>query len=206
VGDTTVVYVSSTDSAGRFTIANLAAGSYNVRGISDENSNRALDPREAWDSVAVALTDTASAELLAFVHDSLGARLSVVTLRDSVTIELLFDNPLSVSAPLTPASIRVRAPDSSYIPIASVTNPPPDTTAGVRRPSRPTPVRSVVVTLGRPLVRRTEYRISVTDARNLLGIMRSSERTLSVPAAPPPPAAPPAPPPAPPPAGQPIRR
>jgi hypothetical protein len=196
--DTTLVYVTTTDSAGAFTLSNLAPGSYVVRGFSDDNSNRSIDQREAWDTSAVNVSDSVRTELLAFVHDSVGARLLAVSLRDSVTVELLFDNPLSADVPITPGDIRIRAPDSTDVPIASLVPPEPDTTTSVRKPGRPVPAKSVLVRLARPLRPKTDYRVIVTNARNLIGISRSSERTLAVPAPPPPvsqpsTAAPPAP-------------
>ncbi len=198
--DTTIVYVATTDTAGAFVIENLAAGQYKVRAIADVNSNRALDPREAWDSTIVTLADSATTELLTFVRDSLGSRLTTVTVRDSVTLELNFDNPLSVSAPLSAASIRVAASDSVQVPIVSVSQPPPDTTiAAGRVPSRPSPTRTVIVKLGRRLTPRTEYRVRVTDAVNLSGVRRSSDRTVMVPEQPAPTPAPAATPPAAPP-------
>lgn len=208
VTDTTIVYVTSTDSVGSFTVASLPPARYTVRGFSDDNSNRALDLREAWDTVGIQLADSAKTELLAFVHDSIGSRLLTVNLRDSVTIELLFDNPLSVATPLAVANVRVHAPDSTDIPIISVALPLPDTVvAAMRRPSRPPPSRSVIVKLGRPLRPRTDYRVIVTDARNLIDLARASERTLTVPAAPAPATTPTAPPAAaPPPAAGPVKR
>lgn len=207
--DTTLAYVAATDSAGSFLFPNLPAGSYVVRGISDDNANHGLDPREAWDTAMVNLTDSARVDLFGFVHDSIGSRLASVLMKDSVTLVLTFDNPLAVTPPLGPANIRVRAPDSTDVPVVSVMPPPPDTTISkTPRPSRPIPPRVLTVRLGRPLRARTDYRVSVTDARNLTGVARTSDRILSVPAAPaaaatPPPAAPP---PAAPPAAAPIRR
>ena len=201
VSDTTIVYVTSTDSVGNFTLATLGPGGYNVRGISDDNNNRGLDPREPWDSVTVQLADSANVELLAFVRDSIGARIQTVNLDDSVTVRVNFDNPLAVTPPLTPSNFRVRAPDSTDVPVVSVTLPPADTTAGVRRPSRTPPARYLILKLARPLQPRLEYRVRVTDARNLMGVARTSERALVVPVPPPPspPAAPsPVPPPPPP--------
>ncbi len=206
--DTTLVYVTNSDSTGAFVIGNLAPGPYLVRGLIDDNNNRGVDPREAWDTVSETVTDSARVELLAFLRDSIGARLSSVTARDSVTLELAFDNPLAPAQPLTAANVRVTGRDSVDVPIAAVSPPPPDTAVtGVIRPSRPSPVRTMVVRLGRPLLRRTEYRVRVSNVRNLIGVARDSERTvtLAAPAAPPPapptvpPASPPAaPPPAPP--------
>ncbi len=200
VTDTTIVYVTTTDSTGTFTIGNLSAGQYAVRGIADANNNRALDPREAWDSTRITLADSASTELLTFVRDSLGSRLMTVTLRDSVTLELSFENPLSLSAPLTAANVRIAAADSVQVPIVSIGPPPPDTTiAAGRVPSRPSPTRTMILKLGRRLAPRTEYRVKVTDAVNLSGVRRSSDRTVLVPeqaaATPPPTATPPAAPP-----------
>jgi hypothetical protein len=185
--DTSVVYLTATDSIGGFIIGNLPAGSYRVRGIADANNNRGLDPREAWDSVNVQLTDSASVELLAFVRDSVGARLQTVSFRDSVTLDLIFDNPLSTTTPLTAANIRIRAADSVDVPITSVTPPPPDTTVSpVPRPSRPSPVRTMTVRLARPLRPGTDYRVRVTGATNIIGVVRNSDRTVSVPANTPP--------------------
>lgn len=196
VADTNVVYVTSTDSAGSFALTNLPAARYTIRAIVDDNNNRALDPREMWDSAEVNLSDTATLELLAFARDSTGARLTSVDLRDSVTLDLQFDNAIPLAPPVAATSIRVRASDSTDVPILSVTFPPVDTaSAGRRRPSRPSPVRILVVRLARPLRARTEYRVRVTDIRNVMGISRTSERTFTVSAAAPqasPPSAPPA--------------
>jgi hypothetical protein len=182
VDDTSLVYVTTTDSVGAFAIANLPAGSYRVRGILDANGNRALDPREAWDSAIVQLADSASIELLAFVRDSVGTRLQTVNVRDSVTLELVFDNPLSVAQPLTAANISVRGADSVDVPVASVAPPPVDTTvAAGRRPSRPAPARSMIVKLGRRLAPGAAYRVAVREAANLIGVVRSSDRAVTIP-------------------------
>lgn len=205
--DTSLVYVASSDSAGDFVLANLPAGRYTVRGVIDDNSNRGLDPREAWDSVGVTLAESANIELLAFARDSTGARLSDVSVRDSVTLSLAFDNPLSTQLPVA-ANVRVTGSDSTDIPVTAVALPAPDTATAragaapvgppgpsARRPSRPAPVRSIIVRLGRPLRRGLEYRVRVTDVRNLIGVARNSERTVVAPAATTPPAAPAIPPP-----------
>ena len=63
---------------GPFVMRNLTPGTYRVRGIIDENNNKGLDPREAWDTTTVALTDSAHVELYTFPHDSVGARLANV--------------------------------------------------------------------------------------------------------------------------------
>ncbi len=183
IADTATVYVTTADSAGKFLFRNIPPATYRVRGISDDNTNRGLDPREPYDTVIVTLADSARVQLLAFVHDSTGSRLSSVSVRDSVTLELLFDNPLSTSHTVTPNSIRVRGSDSTDVAIVTATAPPVDTTSGVTivRLPRPAPIRSLIVKLARPLRQKITYRVRVTDVENLLGVARTSEREVTLP-------------------------
>jgi hypothetical protein len=213
--DTTTVYVTVTDSVGDFTLRNIPNERYRVRGFSDDNTNRGLDPREPYDTVITTVADSAKVELLAFVHDSVGTRLSSVLARDSVTLELSFDNPLSTTNLPTAASILVRGSDTTeVIPVLSV-GPPPVDTAGtvlkkpaaaagpappgatqtaatavpvVHTPSRPVPLRSLQVKLSRPMRPKVAYRVRVIDVQNLIGVAKTSEREVSLPAPPTPPA------------------
>ena len=211
VTDTTIAYVAATDSTGSFLVPFVAPGSYRVRAILDDNNNRGLDPREGWDTATVALTDTTRLELYAFSHDSVGARLANVALRDSVTLELLFDHAINVSQQFDQSSINIRRADSVDIPIVSVSKPqlPADTlTAPIfaARPSRPIPSTSLLVKIGTPIMTRTTLRIRTIGVRGLDGIPFTSDRIVVVeppppvvaPAAAPVPGAPPPPPPPPP--------
>ncbi|HUQ48539.1 MAG TPA: Ig-like domain-containing protein [Gemmatimonadaceae bacterium] len=224
VSDTTTVYVTVTDSAGDFTLRNIPNERYRVRGFQDDNNNRGIDPREPYDTVIATVADSARVELLAFAHDSAGTRLSSVVVKDSVTLELLFDNALSVTALPTPASIRIRnsADSTDTNPVLSVTAPPVDSvqnlpvsamvlpaaaaklppgaaaavaaaTAGVRKPSRPVPLRNLVVKLARPLRPRITYRVRASDIQNLIGVAKTSEKDVALPAQVAPPAASPVP-------------
>ena len=118
--DTTLVYVAQSDSSGHFAIPFMTAGTYTVRGYIDANSNHILDPREAWDSVHVALKDTAAVELLAFVHDTIGPRLSTVDVRDSVTLRVSFDRPVDPAQTLDTSFFTLKAPDSTTVPLRRV--------------------------------------------------------------------------------------
>jgi hypothetical protein len=80
-----------------------------------------LDRRELFDSTTIALTDSASHEMLAFVHDSIGAGLAEVEVRDSVTLRSRFDRPLRPGVPVPATRFSLRAADSSVVPIVSVT-------------------------------------------------------------------------------------
>jgi len=193
--DTTLVFVTLADSAGRFAFPHLAPGAYLVRGVLDENSNRGLDPRELWDSATVVLADTARLELLAFVHDSAGARLTDVTVRDSVTLIINFDTPISIAALPPRTSFTITASDSSRVPVLRVDpqpTPVDSVTARGARPSRPVPSRTLILALGAPVRAGTTYRVRAADIRNLSGVVRSSEQQLSIPVPPPPPPRPPA--------------
>ena len=116
-----LTYGEYADSLGRFVVRYLTAGRYLVRGIIDANNNRVLDRRELFDTATVALTDSAAHEMLAFVHDSVGAGLAEVEVRDSVTLRGRFDRPLRPGIPVAATRFSLRGADSSVVPIASVT-------------------------------------------------------------------------------------
>ena len=120
VTDTTLVYVAATDSTGTFSFPNLPPGKYRLRGLIDDNNNQGLDPREAWDTTTVSLTDSARVELVAFAHDSVAPRLSDVVMRDSATLELLFDRAIDPNQRFTPASVDIKRSDSTVIAVSAV--------------------------------------------------------------------------------------
>ena len=231
--DTSTDFVAVGDSAGAFVFANLPPGPYKVRGFIDDNNNKGVDAHEAWDTTTVSLTDSARIELFAFPHDSVAPRLTEVAIRDSVTLELLFDRAIDPNQRLTPEMIDIKRSDSSRIAVVSVAKggATGDTTAAATEPrlSRPTPSSSLLVKLAVPLRQATTLRVRAVGIRSLDGIVRASDRTALVdpnppaktpPVVPPttaPPAAPPTtrppttprpppPPPPPPPASQPKHK
>lgn len=172
-GDTTFAWTAATDSVGRFELRAFPAGSYLVRAMVDANHNRALDPRELFDTVGVAIADSGRIELLAFVHDTIGPRIERLSVEDSVTLRVELDKPLDPARPLTTANFALLRSDSTPVPIValltdsaltaqraqrdSLAPPPGDTSrAGANPPSTteppvapPTGARSAV-----PLPRR----------------------------------------------------
>lgn len=155
------IYVASADSTGRFEMAHLPLGKYTVRGYMDANSNRSVDSREAWDSLGIVLTGTASVELLAFVHDTIGPRINTVTVQDSVTLRVNFDKPIHPNQVIEPALFRLMTADSAPLPILSAQSAKSaelaraaaekakqdsararDTTARLETPRVPLPVRN----------------------------------------------------------------
>ena len=116
-----LTYSEYADSVGQFTVRFLPPGRYLVRAIIDANTNRVLDRRELFDSATVTLADTATREMLAFVHDSIGAGLAEVDLRDSVTLRVTFDRPLQPRVAVAASQFSLKGNDSAAVPITSVT-------------------------------------------------------------------------------------
>ncbi|MCC6928429.1 MAG: Ig-like domain-containing protein [Gemmatimonadaceae bacterium] len=111
-------YLTLADSLGRFDLANLPVGEYLLRGIIDQNKNRLLDPRELYDTMKVALVDSARREILAYVHDTIGVGIQTVTLMDSMTIRLQLDRALDTAFVIDASHFSLKKRDSSVVAIA----------------------------------------------------------------------------------------
>lgn len=183
------IYMAYSDSAGAFALRHLPPGAYTLKGVVDGNRNRALDPREAWDSVTVTLVDSTRVELFAFAHDSIGPRIQEVGLADSVTLRVQFDVPVDARTPLDPAWIQVLDSDSIPQAIAGVLLPesaPRDSAAtGPRSPitvTRPIPYKEVLVTMAAQLRPGATYTVVANGFPGLLGRREASRRTITIPA------------------------
>jgi hypothetical protein len=203
-----VVYVARTDTVGGFTMAHLPPGQYAVRGWIDANNNRGLDPREAYDSVAIELRDTATVTLLGFVHDTLPPRINTVDAVDSMTLRVEFNQPLDPTQTVDTTRFRLTRADSSAVPLRSVVTlaqweralrdsiaqadtvrrPPVRAPAPARPDSvilpRPQPVSRFVVITAIALEPETSYRLVAVDARNLMARTGTSARVFTTPARP----------------------
>jgi hypothetical protein len=120
--DTSLVYVTASDSSGQFDVGPLPAGQYTLRAIIDANSNRALDRNEKWDTTTANVTTNSPAgfELDAIERDTLPAAIVNVTVEDSVTLRLSFDKALDPALPLQPALVRVQRADSTALEVVQV--------------------------------------------------------------------------------------
>jgi len=193
-----LVYVGIADSLGQFAVGPLESGRYTARAIMDNNRNSALDANEPWDSVGVTVREVSPfIELLAAPRDTIGPRILTTEARDSLTLVLRFDRPLDPAVPLTPASFRVLAADSTRLAVARVTLrapvvaadsvPASDTTARptsrivIPRPSSRAPTTIVTLSLdpATPLRTGASYRIVAVNARGLLGVLRTSDREIT---------------------------
>jgi hypothetical protein len=112
------------DSAGRFHLGGLRPGRYIVYAVTDQNTNRRRDPREAYDSTAVTIDSSATVTLFAFVHDTAGPRPRPPTLVDSVTVRVDFNQALDPAAlPDTSRFQVLRLPDSGRVSLSAVFTP-----------------------------------------------------------------------------------
>lgn len=212
--DSTLVYVAAADSLGRFHMRGLQPMRYVVRGYTDQNRNRGLDPGEPVDSARVTLADSLALELLVFVHDSVGPRLTSVAINDSVSIRATFGTPLDPRTPLDPAHFIVLGSDSARIAVRSVaarpdtgeTIAPPVLPAGVpqsvvpipsspiqpkappayAKPTRPLLFRDVVIVVASKLQPGASYVLRAIDALGPTGRRLTSQRAFVIPKAAPP--------------------
>lgn len=113
-------YRAATDSLGSFVIGHLPDGKYLLRATIDQNKNRRVDLREAFDTATVTVADSIRRELYAFVHDTLGPSITAIAVSDSITMRVTFDHALDTALVLTPGLFQLKAADSSVIAIASV--------------------------------------------------------------------------------------
>lgn len=198
------VFVATGDSSGQFTVGALDPGDYIVRAYTDQNSNRAPDRTETWDSVRVTVTSGArgGVELLLAQRDTIQARMQSVAISDSVTLTVDFDKPLDPAQAFGPALFRVVRADSTPVPVTGVrtrreadslraaadTSTPaplaqPQDTARVRAtPTRPAPPSTLIVTLGSALEPGASYRVTVSGVRTLLLRESTATRVITVPA------------------------
>ncbi|HJR51302.1 MAG TPA: Ig-like domain-containing protein [Gemmatimonadales bacterium] len=130
-----LAYRGLADSSGHFSLGPLPAGQYVVSGVLDENRNHLADPREAFDSLRLARSDS-TLELWAFVHDTSAARVRTVTPQDSVSASVELTQPLDPKLRLQPSAVRLSLlPDSTAVRVASILPKPLDDSLHARRPS-----------------------------------------------------------------------
>jgi hypothetical protein len=221
-----LVYATRTDDAGTFAFAQIPAGEYQVRAFSDPNANRSLEPFESRDTTVarVAVGAQPSVELSIVAPDTSAPRALEATAVDSA-ITVRFDDFLDPTQRIAATQVRLLAPDSTPVRIASVTVGAPtdvpaagavDTAGAVvagdtaRRGAPaaargPVPSRTITVRVAGALRPDAQYTIRVEGVRNLVGLMGGGELRLRTPRAAPAPRPAPAagttPPPATPPAG-----
>jgi len=123
-GDTSLAYLTVTDSTGKFRIDAVPPGRYVVYAIQDQNNNRRLDRREAYDSATVMLDTTAAVALWTFVHDTVGPRARSADPVDSITFRLSFSQAIDPARlPDTTRLAVLALPDSTPLRVAAILTP-----------------------------------------------------------------------------------
>lgn len=119
-----LVYRSTTDSAGGFSFGPLPRGEYLVLAVVDQNRDRKRGGREMFDSVRVKPDSgprTTVPELWMFQRDSAPPRLQPPTVLDSLSLSLPFNQKLGPAQALDSTMVRVwKLPDSTEVPVVSV--------------------------------------------------------------------------------------
>lgn len=114
--DSTFRWSTSSDSAGRFTLSEMGAGTYEIRAWVDANNDRRISFREISEVASVTLRDTASLDLYAYIRDTLPPRLELVELVDSTAIRIRLDR--GIVADWDGRSVSLFDADSVEIPLA----------------------------------------------------------------------------------------
>lgn len=114
-----LIYFAVADSSGRYALRHMRPGRYLVRGFVDQNRDLRHDSREMFDSATVTLGDSLDREILAFAHDSTGAGIRTVTVRDSVTLRVEFDRAIDPTQEITTSLFTLQQADSTPVRIVS---------------------------------------------------------------------------------------
>ncbi|HLS47527.1 MAG TPA: hypothetical protein VK012_03350, partial [Gemmatimonadales bacterium] len=110
-----------TDSAGRFVMAPLPAGTYHVTAALDPDRDRRRTGREPYDTLTTATTDARPLELWTFPHDTTGPRIAELTSSDSLAVRIRFSQHLDPSQQFDSTDISVRQlPDSAPVPAVTL--------------------------------------------------------------------------------------
>ena len=118
--DTSIVHLTVADSTGRFELGAVPAGRYLMRAIDERTPNRALDPREPWDTATITLLDSARTDLYVFVHDTTPARITELRMLDSASIAIVLDKPLQPGVTIPGTAARVLGADSLPVVVRSI--------------------------------------------------------------------------------------
>jgi hypothetical protein len=115
--DTNFRWSTRTDSTGEFRLRHLSPATYEVRAWVDANSDRRLSMRELSDTARVALSDTTTLELYAYLRDTVAPLAENVELVDSTAIRVRFDR--GIRADWDGLGGVLIGADSAAIPLAS---------------------------------------------------------------------------------------
>lgn len=115
-----LIYRAVTDSAGRFDVGPLPAGSYLVYAVIDQNHDLRRGARENYDSAVVASGKPLPAFWM-IPRDTVGPRITQITANDSVSATINFGGPLDPGQKFDSTNVTLRRQtDSSVVHFSSV--------------------------------------------------------------------------------------
>lgn len=120
--DSTFRWVTGADSLGRFTLRDLAPGTYQARAWIDTNNDRRLGLREISDTATLMLTDRATFEFYGFIRDTIAPRVETIEPIDSTALRVRFDRAIPADWDAAGA-VELFAPDSSQIALGGTLVP-----------------------------------------------------------------------------------
>lgn len=192
-----VPYTAVSDTGGVYRLPGLPYGDYSAIAFLDQNRDfEYQDEFEPGDVVQFQLTDglrTASVDLWMLPADSTPPVLASAEVLDSLTLRLIFDDPLDPESSLADVEVSIRDESGDHtwtvadvvvgrpvIPVAppdsadaadAVPEPPPS------GPSRRPAQSFVTVTVAEPLVEGT-YEVKATGVPNLRGLRGGGETSV----------------------------
>lgn len=120
--DSSFRWVTAADSLGRFTLRDLAAGTYQARAWVDANNDRRLGLREVSDTATISLTERAEYEFYGFIRDTIAPRVEIVEAIDSTALRVRFDRAIPADWDAAGAA-ELFAADSSRLAMAGTLMP-----------------------------------------------------------------------------------
>lgn len=120
--DSSFRWVTAADSLGRFTLRDLAPGTYQARAWVDTNNDRRLGLREVSDTATLTLTDRAAYEFYGFIRDTIAPRVEMIEPIDSTGLRVRFDRAIPADWDASGA-VELFAPDSSQIALTGTLVP-----------------------------------------------------------------------------------
>ena len=115
-----LTYVGTSDSLGVFELLYVPAGTYLLRAGVDGNNNRRIDAREAYDSTTITLSDSLVRDFWTFRRDTLGPRVNDLSLIDSQSVTIGFNQMLALEMPDAEAFGVWELPDSVRVGVNQV--------------------------------------------------------------------------------------
>jgi hypothetical protein len=122
--DTAFRWIARADSLGRYTVRDLVPGVYRLRAWIDTDRDRRLGEREAFDSLTFRIHAAGdaprTADLYAFVHDTLGPRIESAEPVDSTALLIRFDRAVAPDWVPLEGSFQLQRADSSTVALGEV--------------------------------------------------------------------------------------